>query len=576
MAAKDFFGVIPAARNIFINPGAEANATTGYTALLGVVSISTLAPVEGLRSFLFTKNVTEGVATFSSNVVGNRPAVVPGDVVQVRCRIKGPVGKFARFQHYGLTAAVAQVGVTAETWADNGITFTGGWQDFLSRQYVIPATSTTYGFDIRFDQSGNTTLVNGELVYIDMIDGRINQVPESYVAGDQGDLYSWVGTAQTSQSLRAAADPVGVIARAGGATTVSTRVYTSNVLGATNDELTDYVIDGSIVNDIDRDFAGSCDLVVTDASMFPAYSWVKIYQDVKHEIHGTAHSYPVGLFRLSQPSGEYPSNLAQVYGIDATVQVADFTNAATTLNLAGGTLYTTQVRTLIEAAGLVARHSIPDHAATLPTGGLSYPRGTSYLTIVNELLSAIAYYNLYALPDGTVASQPYIERASVQPAHTWTIGQDSELIGSVSDQVNDDDLYNYVVATRVKADQTVDVRVSENKRADHPYSTVSLGALAGVAKVYRTKRVEFNEAATTVELQKKASETLQLASMLRYVTVEVLPHPDHMPHEVCELQFAGTTADELSGRYYIESSQFGLVGSAGTMTLKARRVEKYD
>jgi hypothetical protein len=203
---------------------------------------------------------------------------------------------------------------------------------------------------------------------------------------------------------------------------------------------------------------------------------------------------------------------------------------------------------------------------------------------VNQLLKGANYYSIYALPDGRLASIPFINRSTVEPAHTFTVGFDAEMIGEIVESINDNEQFNHVVVRRT--DQAASLTAptysegtAENANPLHPYSTVSLGKLAGVDKVYRTKVVDLTnvtiDSGATI-LNARAREELALASMLRYVTISILPHPEHLPHEVIDLDLTSTNAAHLSGRYYAESSSYGLGGDDSTMTLKLRRVEDFD
>ena len=490
-----------------------------------------------------------------------------------KIRVRLPVGQVlgfvaARVYYTDATFDTVQIGITS-------LVGTGDWQ---TAETPIGATNPAKTLNIlRIFATTWTPAVpsfafdaDGAHFAIEETEDAVRKAFVTYVDGSLGPLYHWGGTAHSSYSYRDAEDAKGATGYGGGYT-VSTEVFQSNALGQEFDDLTDYVYGGEISNDIDRDIKGQCLLQVTDPVLFPEFAWIKVYQTVESETDGTTRS-PVGLFRLMEPETTWMDGLTKIAGEDVTAQIRD-TTATATYNIAAGVLYTTAIATLLDAAGFAGRYVIPASALTVPTGGLSYRRGTSYLDIVNDLLNRIGYYTLYALPDGRLSSIPYVDRLIVEPAHVWTVGQDAEIVGEVVEQINANDRYNYVVAVKVGTDQSVTIRTAENQNPNHPFSTVRLGELAGLPKVYRTKEISYDDAATANELSAKAREHLQLSSMIRYAAFAILPHPDHVPHEVVELQFDGTDAERLTGRWLIESSSMGLVGSAGTVTIRARRVE---
>lgn len=582
MAAVDILGVIPKRTNYSKDP--QATRTAWWIPTTGAVATDTTRVYSQTSNIKYTASgsvAIDGLMLSTPPWNGTTPndaiPVVAGDSVSAQVRVSTDLASKSLYLRLRFWT-VAGVEVTAGgPWVGSTVALVAGatvWNLLDVHGIIVPATAVFVTVNVY----AGSTFASTNVLYFDGQDVAKNEQIVTFVAGDLGTLYAWNGTAQQSTSYRSAENPRGITG-VGGSVMVSTKVFAADMRGNEYAELTDYVIGGSIDHDIDRDFKGSCSLTVTDTTLFNAFQWVKIYQLVESETGSDEDGlHVVGLFRLSQPAATFMKAIGTVSGLDATIQLND-TTTLTTYNVAAGTKYTDAVRALITAAGFGTRYVIPDAAAVVPVGGWSWIRGTSYLRIINDLLGAVGYYTLYTMPDGTFASMPYLERSSVNPAHSFTIGQDAVIVGDIDESVNDDDLYNYVTVTRTINDHTTQVRSAENKNPAHAYSTVALGLLAdptGATKVYRVKTVAFDDAESTTAMQALAREVLALASMLRYVTVQVMPHPSHVPHEIIELDFDGTTAESLSGRYYVDSSSFGLVGSAGTMTIKMRRIESYD
>ena len=80
----------------------------------------------------------------------------------------------------------------------------------------------------------------------------------------------------------------------------------------------------------------------------------------------------------------------------------------TLLHLAAGSSYITEVRKLLTACGITLVIAAPNDAV-LATDREDWPIGTSYLTIVNALLSEINYENLWFDADGVCRLEPYQE-----------------------------------------------------------------------------------------------------------------------------------------------------------------------
>lgn len=563
MAAIDILGPIPAATNWCLNPSFETNSAN-WVGTNGTLAVDTTDAWVGVQCGKLTVTSVASDPRFETSS-GARIPVLANDGLNIGGRMKAVSGRQIYISVEFLDAANATLLSTNNT----PIVATGNWQ-YVTHSTLAPTNATQAVIKFRQLTSGS---VIGDVLRLDGADVRKNQPLDSYIDGAQGALYHWSSTAHGSTSTRDSDVPVG-LAGYGGQITVSTRVYRSNALGTEYEELSDYVLDGEIANDIDRDIKGSCSLQVSDVTKFTPFSWIKIYADRTREGIGTDTNI-VGLFRIGLPESTYPSKTGTFNGLDVTVQLADTVTTGTYV-VTAGTVVTTAIAALLDSAGFAGRYQIPASALTVPTEGKQWPRGTSYLVIINALLYDIGYYALYMNPDGTLASIPYQDRMSAEVAHTFTLGADAELLEQIDQTLSEDNLYNYVIATYTKPSGTVVTRTAENKNPAHPYSTVSLGALAGLPKVYRTLAIEANDVVDSTTLQALAREQLDRASMIRYVRMSILPHPDHRPHEIAELDFAGTGSEELSGRYFIESSSFGIGAGAGTMMMSGRKVETYD
>lgn len=557
--------ILPGATNLAINPSFETSVADWED-----IGGGTTGPTSISEGYVGTKSVRcvlDGTVTQHMRYsLASRPNAVSGDEVTGGIAIRGTAGQQVNifFRGYNSGGGLEESGEVLLH------TLTANWQFVVIPTMNLADASTAKVSPVVQKTTNNSVSTT---VDVDAIDIRINAPFDTYVDGDQGDLYGWNGTAHASTSYRledAAAGPTGQ----GGVIVVISEIVRSDALGRDYDDLTDYVIDGEVVTDIDRDIKTTVSLNVSDVAPFEEYDWVKVYQTVYRETtQDEAHRESLGVFQLNVPGASWPDGDGKVTGNDVTILLASLT-VTDTYNIAGGVTYTAAIASLLTAAGLGERYNIPADARTLPTGGKSFPVGTSYLTIINWCLDAIGYYTLYMLPDGRVGSIPYLDRKTAAPHHTYTIGQDSELINMVDESMSSDNQYNYVRVVKTTPDGVESTAFAENDDPAHKYSTVSLGEKAGLAKVYVLKKVEKNEAADAAAMQAIADETLERASMTRYLTINALPDPHHEPHEISYVDFsAKPEMIHMNGSYYTEYHAFGLAGMAGHCTMKLRRIE---
>lgn len=571
MGALELIGLLPARKNWALNPSLE-------------VSIGTAPGTYGNGTGTFTRDSTRAWAgSWSAKAVIGAGAAWPGLVFSTANALFGAV--VGSHSVAGAISVYVPVGSTVQqiflrmfhtdgTAVDSTFVSIVGddkWHRVIFTELITdPAKIMSHAY-IGVGQDNPSLAAT---FWADAADIRIDEPYDSYIDGSQTNgntIYTWSGSSHLSTSNRSIALPYGIVG-SGGVTTVTHRIYKSNIRGEQLDELTEYVTGGEIGFDIDRDIKGSIKLEVSDVRLFDVYTWILVTQEIQTEREVTA-SGSVGLYRLGTPDASWPGGAGSVSGLDATILLKE-SAINTTTNYTG--TYKAAIESTLNAAGFSGRYDMIDDARTLPTGGKTYPAGTSRQTIVNEFLQAIGFYTVSMRPSGRLGYKEYVDRTRVDPSYSYVVGESADLIGTIEETTNDADNFNYVIATRQKTDNTNDRKVAENKNSQHPYSTVSLGKLAGVSKVYRVKVVPFNEAADLTALQKRADLTLASASMLRTVTVSTLPDPYHEPHEVISLDLDAIGAEHLSGSYYVNSYTFGIAGSDSTMTIRSRRIESPD
>lgn len=124
-------------------------------------------------------------------------------------------------------------------------------------------------------------------------------------------------------------------------------------------------------------------------------------------VDGTKLDWPRGVFLPSSSPVKWSGDLASVdVELFDKLLVLEEDQIDSTFSLAAGTLVTTAIRSIIEGAG-ETRHAIEPSAETLAVD-MSWPIGTKKLTIVNDLLSAINYFSLWADELGMYRGTPYV------------------------------------------------------------------------------------------------------------------------------------------------------------------------
>lgn len=118
---------------------------------------------------------------------------------------------------------------------------------------------------------------------------------------------------------------------------------------------------------------------------------------------------PLGIYQAATPSikGAAGQKRVEVEAYDRCWRVYS-NRTETILHLAAGASYLTEIRKLLTACGVALVIATPSDA-TLQTDREDWDVGTSYLTIVNDLLAEINYNSLWFDASGVARLEPYQE-----------------------------------------------------------------------------------------------------------------------------------------------------------------------
>lgn len=309
-------------------------------------------------------------------------------------------------------------------------------------------------------------------------------------------------------------------------------------------DVTPAILGGTIEANNDRDVFRTATFTI-DASAVddrgnavtidPLADHIAVYMDLLVDGSYTL-GLPMGLFALNvprkrfEPGGETWEVSASDNGIhlmEATT-TASYTVAASANYVTGANA----VKAILDDLGL--SHALPNTALTLPVAR-TWPAGTPWLRIVNDLLHAAGMYSLWFDASGIARTRAYDDLSTRTPDVTYT-GDDFVLI-PITEESETTRLANQVVAVVDDPSRAVLTSVKTNADPDSPISTVTLGRTI--------TRVIQSDAADQTTLDAIAENYLRNeAGLYRRGTLLTSIDPRRDAREVYELTVDGVYAAE--------------------------------
>lgn len=337
----------------------------------------------------------------------------------------------------------------------------------------------------------------------------------------------------------------------GGGHTVQFDLMLSDINNQQTTNLTDSFYgtsSGAIDLNHDRDIKTQAQLAIKDPSLVEPYrDYVAVWLNRDYD-DGTASTRDqLGLFGIRVPPGTRTIERADaVYtGHDLTALVARyaFTDA---YNIASSSNYVTAVTDILALAGITRTLIEPTTQTTAAI--ISFPVGTTYLAACNQLLNAIGYYHLSAMPDGRLFSTPTRPLHLVEPYRTIT---DDDLMKPVDVQPLDTTVANIVIVVKDNPNAAPLTATRRNDAADSPTSTVNIGPITRV----ETRGDLADQAAVNALADRLISES---KSFYQTAKLTILPDPRVLiPHQTVELQLTGQLA-VLSGKWWLRTAKVPL------------------
>lgn len=556
---------IPAATNWAINPSFETDIA-GYDANGFTPARTTNVAFAGDYS---VRMQLASVATtpYLRLAAGSYWDVAEGDTVNIGLRIyplDAPRDFFLLVDWYESDGTTV-VGTTETSEAYTVATASEtayDWVEIRWRGLVVPADAAKLRLTFRWKDATEPQV--GDKVFIDALMLRRNEALDVYFDGDS-DGCDWTGAAHASASTRDADAGVRKPDSEAAGAFVHFVFLRTNRENERQQDLTPYLIDGTVEMDVDRDVPTTIRFRTRDTTLLDPYQdFVSIHMRVEYADDRGPVNKQLGLFTVNVPNADvdWEKSEGDYEGADLTSLLA--TSAFTTAyNIASGTNYVTAIKSIITGAGFESdRVQIQASSKTLPKKK-TFPIGTTRLEAVNKLLDAIAYYPVWALPNGTLTSMHVQRRADIEPIDSY---REWDLLEPVKLRPVPDTIANVVIVIRDSGSQGIISAKAINDDPDSPHSTVALGR-----EIVRIERnADIDDAAAAQALADDLLE--EGGSYYRSLEIAVSPNPRVNVHQTCHLRFFNEVGVHLSGRYWIRRWQIGFQPGTSRLQLEIGKV----
>lgn len=251
---------------------------------------------------------------------------------------------------------------------------------------------------------------------------------------------------------------------------------TSDPVGVTGGKL-----DWSIFTPI-RD-SGSLELALP-ASVARSIRWDRVRVRVRWDMTHPEHAqHPLGVYLATSSETTYAGDWARVpLTLHGLTTLLARVRTTSTLTMAAGTLITDRVTQLIIDAG-IRRYAVTPSLAVL-SGARSWEPGTTYLSVVNDVLAAAGYFAVYTDPLGVVRADPYVTPSGRAIRHVFADDHQGLYLPGWKLALDDWDTPNRVtVIQRVSGDTAPLVAVVTDDDPDSPYRYAERGGWVDAERI---------------------------------------------------------------------------------------------
>lgn len=355
-------------------------------------------------------------------------------------------------------------------------------------------------------------------------------------------------------------DAVPVTIVDGSGFTMSVELWRATIDNALVEDISDYLVDGSVDMNLDRDIKTAASFTLRNPSAVTPYTDY-LAPFIRFEFDDGADDVyqQVGLFATKVPPGRYTVEdaVATFEGMDLTSLMAtsyytDTSNIAASANYVSGT---NAIIAAITGAG-ISRYNIPATTSTT-AAAQSFKVGSSRLDKANTLLDQLGWYHLAMDLDGKVSTPGAPQ--SLLSMEPWRELTDSDLLTAPDVQPTGLEIANTVLVINDDPAAAPLSSLATNDDPQSPTSTVSINR-----SIMRLVTVQGST--TQAALDALAARILaESRTYYRTCKVTILHDPTALvPHQTVRLTLTGKMAD-LSGLWWIRTASIGLTPDKPTV-----------
>ena len=336
-----------------------------------------------------------------------------------------------------------------------------------------------------------------------------------------------------------------------GKVTIPTTAVLEMAIGATYDK-SDYYnhamnVDTGVLNITSRPFFKDGGVVTTLKSI--------PYDAVAHAYWRIRESGGTIYWEVSPDGGFWTTLYSKVHGLPSNIR-AD--QSFFSYPIGSGSITITDILAISTTS---SNKNITDSPKVLPTT-MEWEPGTSKLSIINDLLSAVNYTSATYNEDGIFTARPYVSPADRTPEYTYATDEFSVIVGDVSQTVDLFAVPNKWVVVVSDPDRPALVGSYTNASPNSPTSTVSRGR---TIVDYRTEQSAPDQLTLDAQAARLAFEASQIYEAVEFETALM---PIHETADVYYVAIDGLVIDNK----YSEQSWSMALKSGATMSHKIRRI----
>ncbi len=321
-----------------------------------------------------------------------------------------------------------------------------------------------------------------------------------------------------------------------------------------------------IEQNIDREIIGTIRLTLRPNALIDEYLRRRVKPVVRLRVGDEFVEYPQGMYLLKRPARRTNTRgqTHEVDGFDKSIILQqDLLSSPYTAD--AGDNYITEVSALAVAGGIPATQQALEATASVVPAAKTWPTGTSRLTIINELLSAINYTSVWFDGNGIMRASARRLLSETAAAVTYETNDESMVLPDVADDWDDTRVANRVVIVCNDPARTTFSSSLTNSNPSSPVSTVALGRTI-------TKVIEDNSLASQADADRRAQIELEQATTI-YArrSLSVLLDPRRQPFEAIDVRVS--YLDEVQENKWWVRNYTSELKTGGTTRFELSRVE---